>query len=96
MSIASHCWPLFRAAGLAGLLSWTAAGGPATATEAATAIASPAARADASGACHASPPRFEPMQAARAAPEAVKTAGGAILRSLVAAPCPQAPHAFDI
>ncbi len=84
------------AAAFAGLLLWTGAlASPAKATEAATAIAAPAARAGEADGCRIVAPRFAPNAHARGPATEVNFLGGAKLRFPVATPCPHQDQGFD-
>ena len=85
------------AAAFAGFVIWFgAASAPASASEAATAIAPPNARLGEMDACRIVAPQFTPMASLRAPLDAVRFVGGAKLRFLVATPCPQVGRDFDI
>ena len=87
----SNVTPRFAGLAFAGLLIWLGAfGAPATAAEAASA------RLGDIDACRIVAPRFEPMAPHSAPLAAVKFAGGAKLRFLVAAPCPRARPPIDV
>ncbi len=85
------------AAAFAGLLLWTGAlASPAAASEAATAIAAPAARAGEAEGCRIAQPNFEPSAHAKAPAEAVNFLGGAKLRFPVATPCQRQNRDIDV
>jgi hypothetical protein len=79
----------------AGFLFGTAAD-MALASEAATAMAPPAARLGEIESCRIVAPRFQPIGHARTEIEAANFLGGAKLRPLVAAPCRRPPRPFDV
>lgn len=87
----SNVTPRLAGLAFAGLLIWLSAfGAPATAAEAASA------RPGDIDACRIVAPRFEPTAPHNAPIAAVRFAGGAKLRFLVAAPCPRARPPLDV
>ena len=69
---------------------------PAAASEAASAIAPPAARLGEALACRLLSPQFEAKGDQRPVTEAARFVGGATLRSLVGAPCPRRARPVDL
>jgi hypothetical protein len=69
---------------------------PALASEAASAIAPPAARLGAFLSCRIVSPQFQGHNRMRVTPEDVRFLGGAKLRSLVGAPCPHPSEPVDL
>ena len=89
--------PRFASLAFAGVWLWIGAiAHPAAATEAASAIAPPAARLGAFLSCRIVSPQFQANGPAHLTPEDVRFIGGAQLRSLVGTPCPRPSEPIDI
>jgi hypothetical protein len=89
--------PRLAALAIAGMWMWVGASArPAAASEAATAIAPPAARLGEVLTCRVLSPQFQADGEGRIAVEDARFLGGAELRSLVGAPCPHKAQPVDV
>jgi hypothetical protein len=89
--------PRLASLAFAGVWLWIGAlAHPAAASEAASAIAPPAARLGAFLSCRVVSPQFQAKGPARIRPDDVRFLGGAQLRSLVGAPCPRRWAPVDV
>ena len=89
--------PRLASLAFAGVWLWIgAAARPAAASEAASAIAPPAARLGEALSCRILSPQFQANGPLRVTLEDVRFLGGAKLRSLVGAPCPRPSQPVDV